>query len=100
MALCEDCHDSRGILESDAKRALAIILSRQPQGGMGYLKETVNSIVEAAESEGDQLWMMHDFYQIEHDSDIRWFKRACSCKSMRPHYEKVTGNKMTWGDYK
>lgn len=50
LTLCEDCHDSRGVLESDAKLALGLIVSEMANSEDNeQLRDFVANLVHTSE---------------------------------------------------
>jgi hypothetical protein len=103
MTLCMDCHESRGSIELDCKRALAKLFRRLPNGGHDKsLHDFASSLIDAASSdpESGEIWAVKDELVIEYNEDARWFCRAADFPAMRKHYEAVTGKKVKWRSYK
>ena len=102
LTLCDQCHESRGSLESDAKLMLAQIMAQLPHEPGN--QEDLQSFVESLRGTVEGIGVDPDGYSptvmSEHDvdfiSDARWFSYACDHPDGRKMYETVTYYKPNW----
>ena len=82
LTLCADCHDARGDLEADAKRALGMIFANSGNAkDDDSLRELVKSIVGNTQETGGLRLVNDDFVQgaIEHGRSLGPKKKASKC---------------------
>lgn len=101
LTLCEGCHESRQLLEDDARKALGIIMSEMVRdgshSGIDDLLGFVTSLTKAASGESRYL-AVQDGHSYEYDSDIRWFRYACDNPEFQEGYSYITGSTVKWDE--
>ncbi len=95
MTLCEDCHESRGQLESDGKTSLGWIFAGTAgqKSGEDELKELVSSLVGLVNEE-NPVRMVRSL-DSEYMEDQRWWLYAAAHPEFWEAYEAVTGQKVS-----
>lgn len=99
LTLCADCHESRGVLESDAKLLLAQIMARLPNcpGDQEDLKEFVAGLAREAQRDADSFSPdVRNSFDCDWLEDIRWHQYAYANPEARHFYAEVTGYSLKW----